>query len=65
MEQTCIKNIRPHFEFPYKILLNYKILAVLSNFGTSIAIRKGNGVRNTERRVNEISADGRLIYMKK
>ena len=40
LKQACIKNIRLHFGLPFKILLNYNILAVLSSFGTSIAIRK-------------------------
>ena len=37
LKQACIKNIRLHFGLPFKILLNYNILAVLSSFGTSIA----------------------------
>ena len=40
LKQARIKNIRLHFGLPFKILLNYNILAVLSSFGTSIAIRK-------------------------
>lgn len=63
MGLTRIKNMRLHFGFSFKILLNYKILAALSNFGTSIAISKNNGVRNTDTK-QKISADKRSIYMK-
>lgn len=63
MGLTRIKNMRLHFGLSFKILLNYKILAALSNFGTNIAISKNNGVRNTDTK-QKISADKRSIYMK-
>ena len=64
LEPACIKNIHLCSGLTFKILFNYSILAILSKFGTHIAIFRGNSVRNTGQQIKKIRRQAVNIYGK-